>query len=389
MACTATTHAHPVSNRGSGGRAPSAGAHPTAAAARPAPAAGPRGRPFGSSRFYSGSAGAPASILSGASALRLAAPAAPRTGAAAGRRAFVAAAAAGLNGSTNGSGHGSAGLNGNGSASSGPAAVEHFDFIVLGSGIAGLSYALKVAQYGRVAVITKAAADEGCTAYAQVWGWVGVGCWSELGRREEQGLVRWPRRQQHAHPSACQRSGDPSSLAPVEPLGTLACSAFRACFFTQPWPAAPCSNRRAASARCSTRTTLWRPMCTTPWWRVPGSTIASEQTEGVRGPFKGGWGAGCVGRWGTCVPSTARSLPYLLPALVLPQHVPPLLTPASCNPPLHSLPLTPVCPAACCSPAARWMWCAARAPATCWSWPSLGRRCDYDVLSSIAVGLSR
>lgn len=167
MACTATTHAHPASNRGSGGRAPSAGAHPTAAAARPAPAAGPCGRPFGSSRFRSGIAGAPASILSGASALRLAAPAAPRTGAAAGRRAFVAAAAAGLNGSTNGNGHGSAGLNGSGSASSGPAAVEHFDFIVLGSGIAGLSYALKVAQYGRVAVITKAAADEGCTAYAQ------------------------------------------------------------------------------------------------------------------------------------------------------------------------------------------------------------------------------
>lgn len=174
MACTATTHAHLVSNRGSGRRAPSAGAHPTAAAARPAPAAGACGRPFGSSRFCSGSAGAPASILSGASALRLAAPAAPRTGAAAGRRAFVAAAAAGLNGSlngsTNGNGHGSASLNGSGSASSGPAAVEHFDFIVLGSGIAGLSYALKVAQYGRVAVITKAAADEGCTAYAQVWG---------------------------------------------------------------------------------------------------------------------------------------------------------------------------------------------------------------------------
>ena len=194
MACTATTHAHPASNRGSGGRAPSAGAHPTAAAARTAPAAGPCGRPFGSSRFCSGSAGAPASILSGASALRLAAPAAPRTGAAAGRRAFVAAAAAGLNGSTNGNGHGSAGLNGSGSASSGPAAVEHFDFIVLGSGIAGLSYALKVAQYGRVAVITKAAADEGCTAYAQVWGvwrgggwrWVaGVSC----DRGEEQRLA--------------------------------------------------------------------------------------------------------------------------------------------------------------------------------------------------------
>jgi hypothetical protein len=45
--------------------------------------------------------------------------------------------------------------------------VRHFDFIVIGSGIAGLSFALKVAPYGSVAVITKDAAGEGCTAYAQ------------------------------------------------------------------------------------------------------------------------------------------------------------------------------------------------------------------------------
>ena len=49
----------------------------------------------------------------------------------------------------------------------GPPAVRNFDFLVLGSGIAGLSYALKVAEHGSVAVVTKAQAEEGCTQYAQ------------------------------------------------------------------------------------------------------------------------------------------------------------------------------------------------------------------------------
>lgn len=44
---------------------------------------------------------------------------------------------------------------------------ENFDFIVIGSGIAGLSYALEVAEYGSVAIITKLSPDESNTKYAQ------------------------------------------------------------------------------------------------------------------------------------------------------------------------------------------------------------------------------
>src|ERR1043165_9549635 len=42
-----------------------------------------------------------------------------------------------------------------------------FDFLVLGSGIAGLSFALKVAPRGRVAIITKKNKAESNTNYAQ------------------------------------------------------------------------------------------------------------------------------------------------------------------------------------------------------------------------------
>jgi L-aspartate oxidase len=45
--------------------------------------------------------------------------------------------------------------------------TKYFDFAVVGSGIAGLRYALEVAKYGTVAVITKAEPHECNTNYAQ------------------------------------------------------------------------------------------------------------------------------------------------------------------------------------------------------------------------------
>jgi L-aspartate oxidase len=45
--------------------------------------------------------------------------------------------------------------------------MRHFDYIVLGSGIAGLTFALKVAPRGRVAIITKKNRAESNTNYAQ------------------------------------------------------------------------------------------------------------------------------------------------------------------------------------------------------------------------------
>ena len=45
--------------------------------------------------------------------------------------------------------------------------VRKFDFLVIGSGIAGMSYALKVAHKGKVALICKAGLEEANTYYAQ------------------------------------------------------------------------------------------------------------------------------------------------------------------------------------------------------------------------------
>src|SRR5438477_5292880 len=45
--------------------------------------------------------------------------------------------------------------------------MKQFDFLVLGSGIAGLTFALKVAPHGRVAIITKKNSAESNTNYAQ------------------------------------------------------------------------------------------------------------------------------------------------------------------------------------------------------------------------------
>ena len=45
--------------------------------------------------------------------------------------------------------------------------MKQFDFLVLGSGIAGLTFALKVAPRGRVAIVTKKDRAESNTNYAQ------------------------------------------------------------------------------------------------------------------------------------------------------------------------------------------------------------------------------
>ena len=45
--------------------------------------------------------------------------------------------------------------------------VRKFDFLVIGSGIAGMSFALKVAHKGKVALICKSGLEEANTYFAQ------------------------------------------------------------------------------------------------------------------------------------------------------------------------------------------------------------------------------
>jgi L-aspartate oxidase len=45
--------------------------------------------------------------------------------------------------------------------------MRNVDFLVIGSGVAGLSFALKAAKHGKVLIVTKSNEDESNTKYAQ------------------------------------------------------------------------------------------------------------------------------------------------------------------------------------------------------------------------------
>ncbi len=48
-----------------------------------------------------------------------------------------------------------------------PPSEDTWDFLVIGSGIAGLTFALGVAEHGRVALVTKDQSSESNSSYAQ------------------------------------------------------------------------------------------------------------------------------------------------------------------------------------------------------------------------------
>jgi L-aspartate oxidase len=48
-----------------------------------------------------------------------------------------------------------------------PPEAQHFDVVVIGSGAAGLTAALHLAEHGRVAVLAKGGLSDGSTAWAQ------------------------------------------------------------------------------------------------------------------------------------------------------------------------------------------------------------------------------
>src|ERR1700675_4829103 len=59
--------------------------------------------------------------------------------------------------------------------------MERVDFLVIGAGIAGLSAAIRLADAGRVLVVTKEELAESNTAYAQGGIAVAVGGWGPRG----------------------------------------------------------------------------------------------------------------------------------------------------------------------------------------------------------------
>ena len=63
--------------------------------------------------------------------------------------------------------------------------IESFDFFIVGSGIAGLSSALRLAAHGRVLLVTKKASADSSSNFAQG----GIACVMDPGDTFEQHVV--------------------------------------------------------------------------------------------------------------------------------------------------------------------------------------------------------